>query len=1276
MKHSIILNCRENNIQYKANRKGGKAFFLVLLMLFLYLGAKANPVEIGRARQVATTFLNNNGSRSIGLTEVSSAAGFSNVYVFTTDNSFVLMAADDCVQPILGYSLTSRFDIENMPANKRAWIQGYSDAIQYAIEYQTRASAEVARQWRDLAEGNLNMGRATTVVAPLIQTQWDQDWPYNNLCPDGTVTGCVATAMAQMMKYWNYPPTGIGMHSYEWSGQTLSADFGSTIYDWDNMLNSYSSNSTEAQQNAVATLMFHCGVSVDMNYGPGWAGGSGAFAESIAGALINYFNYSPDTQLVYRASYSSNDWTNMIKAELDQNRPIVYCGSGSGGGHAFVCDGYNSSNYFHFNWGWSGFCDEYYSLNDLSPGPGGIGSGSVGEFNDSQNAVFYAQPNPSCAAEAPVLTASLVTEPGVRNAQLNWNEVNNAVSYNIYRNGSLIHTTASGSENSYLDVHIDYGTTTYYVRCIDENGILSWPSNYAPVTITFPGPANLEAEQIEGGVQLSWMPCEGAATYNLYCNNTLISQYLNATSFSDMRPIAGELNYIVKGVDLLGDLSESSNVASVSVPFSTPIVDDLLATVSDQTVNLSWSTPDWCYPPTPSASLTYGDNSFNGNSGFNNNTTYWGHRYPAEDLSAYSNMAVYKVSFYARIPGLYKILIYKGTVNNHPQTQVNEQNVFVETEGWVDIDLAEKVSIDASFDYWVFLCDVEGITYPAVFCMFSENNNGNYMTTDPTSWVINNQGIAFLIRTHLTDGVYTYNLYRDGSNIASNVSETTYSDNNLTEGVYSYYVKTNYYGGETDASNQVTVQIGSTNYFTITATANPTEGGTVTGTGSYLQGNSCSLTATPNEGYTFVNWTENGNQVSDTPIYSFTVTGDRTLIANFSEVQNTITQTSTFSQGYNWWATFIEQDGIDGLTMLQDSLGDNGLTIRSQTSGYTDYYDNYGWYGSLTGIDNESSYRIITSAPCTVTMTGNVAVPSEHPITLSQGWTWIGYVPSAAMDINVALDGLAATLGDKVKSQQGYSDYYGEEYGWFGSLNTIEPGMGLMYYSTNSDPVAFTYPDNNRGGELKRNLTAENNHWEPNPHAYPTNMALLAVIDIDGEEIQSEDYELAVFDANGECRGSIKTMYVDITGRYYAFMTIYGDAPVELHFGLYDYDAQEECFDVDETVMFNADASIGTIFEPMVLHFHSLNSVDEFDSQIRVFPNPVNAGEQFRLGMAEDVTKPVRVEIVNTLGVVETLRATSVQMPAQLTAPATAGVYTLRITVEGKGTVVRKLVVK
>ena len=166
-----------NNAMNKGNRKREKLFTLTMIMLFLYLGAIANPVEIGKARQVATTFLNNNGARSAGLTEVAVSAGFSNVYVFTTENSFVLMAADDRVQPILGYSLTGRFNVEDMPANKRAWIQEYSDAIRYAIDNQLRASSEVTQQWRDLAEGNPNVDRATTVVAPLIQTHWSQGSP-------------------------------------------------------------------------------------------------------------------------------------------------------------------------------------------------------------------------------------------------------------------------------------------------------------------------------------------------------------------------------------------------------------------------------------------------------------------------------------------------------------------------------------------------------------------------------------------------------------------------------------------------------------------------------------------------------------------------------------------------------------------------------------------------------------------------------------------------------------------------------------------------------------------------------------------------------------------------------------------------------------------------------------------------------------------------------------------------------------------------------------------
>ena len=152
------------------------------------------------------------------------------------------------------------------------------------------------------------------------------------------------------------------------------------------------------------------------------------------------------------------------------------------------------------------------------------------------------------------------------------------------------------------------------------------------------------------------------------------------------------------------------------------------------------------------------------------------------------------------------------------------------------------------------------------------------------------------------------------------------------------------------------------------------------------------------------------------------VTETAEYVANFSENQEEITQTSNFSEGYNWWSTCIEQEGIDGLSMLQEALGANGVTIRSQANGYIDYYgEDYGWWGSLSGINNESSYRVITSAPCSVTLTGNAAVPSEHPVTLSHGWTWMGYVPSSAMDVNTALADLDAVVGDKVKSQQGYA---------------------------------------------------------------------------------------------------------------------------------------------------------------------------------------------------------------------------------------------------------------
>ena len=669
--------------------------------------------------------------------------------------------------------------------------------------------------------------------------------------------------------------------------------------------------------------------------------------------------------------------------------------------------------------------------------------------------------------------------------------------------------------------------------------------------------------------------------------------------------------------------------------------------------------------------------------------------------------------------------------------------------------------------------------------VFVVNESGNYVASfveGPSSYTIS--ASANPSNGGTVSGGGTYSLGATCTLVAT--ANSGYSFTNWTENGTVVSTNASYSFTVTDNRTLVANFTATSVNYIINVSANPSNGGTVTGGGSYQQGATCTVTATANENYTFVNWTKDGNMVSTNATYSFTVIETASYVANFSsnenhwmvdiyqypynmsitgviqilgEEQNTPTleigafsgdecrgsqrltyfpqvnrylvfltlygdagdemsfrlydhsvgeeldlscsstvsfvpdgfiggaidpyvfdfgntmvdQVSNFSQGYNWWGTYIELNGMNGLQMLEEGLGGNGVTIRSQ-AGYTDYYAGYGWYGSLSSMNNESSYKVITSAPCTVTMTGNAAVPSQHPITVSYGWTWIGYVPSTAMSVDAAMAGVSATQGDKLKSQYGYSEYY-LGYGWFGSLNTIEPGMGLMYYSTNGEAVTFTYPDGNRGGEMKANLTAENNHWVPNTYAYPDNMTVMAVVELNDMELTSDNYELAAFAANGECRGSVRLTYAEPLHRHVAFLTIAGGEAAELGFRLYNTETNEEYYDAEESLDFVANAMVGAADDLYTIHFRGTTGMEELAGKVKVYPNPVHTGERFSIGMASVETYPVHVEIVNALGV-ETLRATSVQTPVSIVAPVTSGVYTLRITVEGKGTVVKKLVVK
>ncbi len=385
------------------------------------------------------------------------------------------------------------------------------------------------------------------------------------------------------------------------------------------------------------------------------------------------------------------------------------------------------------------------------------------------------------------------------------------------------------------------------------------------------------------------------------------------------------------------------------------------------------------------------------------------------------------------------------------------------------------------------------------------------------------------------------------------------------------------------------------------------------------------------------------------------------------------TQTANFNNGWNWYSTYIELNDINGLQMLENSLGNQGIQIKSQV-GYTNYYEGMGWMGTLTSINNESSYKIKTNGACTVSMTGEQTTSAAHPITIKHGWNWIGYPVSNSMSVTTALSGITPAEGDQLKAQNGYATYY-NGMGWVGTLMTINPGTGLLYNSNSSNNFTLSYPAA-KSEILAENITADNNHWVPDMHAYPDNMTVTAVVELDDEELQSENYELAAF-ANGVCRGSAKLMYVEPLNRYVAFLTIAGDEASELHFGLYDAETDNEETCHGASLQYETNAIIGNLNEPCVIRFRSTTGVEEYCNRMHIYPNPVNRGEVLTLTLPAVETlraTSVQVEIVNVFGVVvETLRATAVQTIA---APNVAGVYTLRITVEGKGTYCRKLVVR
>ncbi|MCM1337394.1 MAG: C10 family peptidase [Candidatus Amulumruptor caecigallinarius] len=326
------------------------------------------------------------------LVDTAKLNGVTTYYVFSGNDQTLIVSADDVAAPLLGSFDSAVTDMNSIPDNMKWWLGEYSRRIAWAVEQGANSQNRLKVALKESTPREAGYHD----VAPMIKTTWDQGTPYNLMCPTinnkRAYTGCVATAMAQVMYYHQWPQgscSGTGSATSDENGGTYSMDFSGTTFDWANMLLSYSGSSTTTQKNAVALLMKACGYSVEMDYG---TGASGAMSSNLVGGLINNFGYDKGISYTHRDFYSYDQWVDIIYTEMAAGRPVLYGGHGDSGGHQFVFDGFRASDKaFHINWGWGGASDGYFLVDALDPNSQGIGGNGGEGFNSGQDAVIGIQ---------------------------------------------------------------------------------------------------------------------------------------------------------------------------------------------------------------------------------------------------------------------------------------------------------------------------------------------------------------------------------------------------------------------------------------------------------------------------------------------------------------------------------------------------------------------------------------------------------------------------------------------------------------------------------------------------------------------------------------------------------------------------------------------------------------------------------------------------------------------------------------------------------------------
>ena len=840
-----------------------KSLTFLMLMLCCIGVVFAKPVDSELAKKVALNFLKSTEKvAAADLTvedfkDITATTPFHEFYVFSIHEGrgFILVSGDDRALPILGYSLNNPFVSESMPENARWWLGTYEEQISQIRTQGIEPSQETSSQWRSLLE---NSGYETTggSLGPLLCSTWGQGNPYNDQCPyyEGSiscgnysisaahaVTGCVATATAQVMKYWNWPATGANeTHSYTCSPYgTLTVNY-NTSYSWSNMPTKLTTSNTSTQINAVAKLMYHVGVAYNMSYSPC---GSSAYTGNATSVLPTYFNYSSSTiSRIDQSSYTTSNWLSQIKSELNLLRPVLYAGQDPDrGGHSFVCDGYNSSDQLHFNWGWSGNNDGYYTIGSLNP--------DIYHFNSSCYAIIGIKPNSTSTFYHVVTDRSPINGGYV-------------TGFGSYTSGSTCTLTATA-----LPGH-------QFVCWTEGDNIVSSNATYS---------------------------------FTVSSNRYLFAVFSSCTEIPDY-------NYqITPAATWFSHTSSTSEASCYKKIYRFPVLSGVTYTFKTGCSNgatADFDTKLLLYNSSGSLIMSNDDDDECGNG--LSRLTY----HPTT-----SGYIYVRITGFAGATGTYTLAYKKECIDvpNYHYT-LTPGTIWNTVTGSNTGDCNKKIyrfsatanqpyvfktgcgnGATATFDTYLEIYDANGnrLAY--------NDDGGCEGTRSKLEYTPTTSGYQYLVVSGYQSANGSYTLaHRKLVSRTITVTANPTAGGTVSGGGTIYqgdtctliatpasgYAFTNWTSGSTVVSTNATYRFSvstdrtlTANFvrrYTITASANPTVGGTVTGGGTFNSGNSCTLRATPATGYVFTNWTSGSTVVSTNAVYTFTVSANRTLKANFT----------------------------------------------------------------------------------------------------------------------------------------------------------------------------------------------------------------------------------------------------------------------------------------------------------------------------------------------------------------------------------------------------------